>query len=77
MKKLSLLVFVLLLGACTTPMTTLKNSKTGQIATCGGSATGSWVGGAIGYHVQKDNDDDCVTTYSKHGIHAFPRRIYP
>jgi len=54
-------------------MTTLKNSKTGQIATCGGSATGSWVGGAIGYHVQKDNDDDCVTTYSKQGFKVIER----
>lgn len=57
-----------LLTACTTPGTTLKHPKTGQIVTCGGSATGSFVGGAIGYHVQKSNDADCVKTYKSQGF---------
>lgn len=68
MKKFSLLAAVALLAACTTPMTTLKHPKTGQVATCGGSANGSFVGGAIGYHMQKDNDADCVKTYEKQGF---------
>ncbi len=69
MKK-SFLVLAALVAvtACTTPMTTLKHPKTGQVATCGGSATGSFVGGAIGYHMQKDNDNDCVNTYQKQGF---------
>lgn len=68
MKRLSLIALLVLVTACTTPMTTLKNSKTGQVATCGGSATGSWTGGAIGYNIQKDNDADCVATYKKQGF---------
>lgn len=74
MKRLSLIAALVLLAACTTPMTTLKNPKTGQVATCGGSATGSWVGGAIGYHVQKDNDENCVSTYKKQGFKVIERK---
>jgi phage tail tape-measure protein len=68
MKKYVFLIAITSLAACTTPATTLKNSKTGQVVTCGGSATGSFVGGAIGYHVQKDNDQNCVNTYKKQGF---------
>lgn len=59
---------VLLTSACTTPTTVLKHPKTGQIATCGGSATGSLVGGVIGYHIQKSNDADCVSNYMGEGF---------
>jgi len=68
MKKFTLLAALALLAACTTPMTTLKHPKTGQVATCGGSANGSLVGGVIGYHIQKGNDSDCVITYQKEGF---------
>lgn len=68
MKKSSALVLILALAACTTPMTTLKHPKTKQVVTCGGSATGSWVGGAVGYHMQKSNDGDCVSAYEKQGF---------
>ncbi len=61
------------LAACTTPATTLKHPKTQQVVTCGGSATGSFVGGAIGYHVQKDNDAQCVQTYEKQGFVVIER----
>lgn len=56
------------LTACSTPKTMMKNPKTGQVVTCGGTATGSLVGGAIGYHMQKDNDAQCVSDYSKQGF---------
>lgn len=73
MKYLSLCALAAVLAGCTTPMTTLKNPKTGQVATCGGSATGSWTGGAIGYHMQKDNDAGCVATYKKQGFKVIDR----
>ncbi len=68
MKKTAIVLFVLLLTACTTPTTVLKNPKTGQVATCGGSATGSMVGGVVGYHIQKSNDADCVANYMGEGF---------
>lgn len=69
MKKITISFLVLFAATgCTTPMTTLKNPTTGQVATCGGSATGSFIGGAIGYHMQKDNDSNCVSTYQKQGF---------
>lgn len=68
MKKIALSLLILPLAACTTPMTTLKHPKTKQVVTCGGSATGSFVGGAIGYHMQKGNDEDCVKTYEGQGF---------
>lgn len=73
MKYLYVTTALALLAGCTTPATTLKHPKTGQIATCGGSATGSFVGGAIGYHVQKDNDAQCVSTYEKQGFVVIER----
>jgi uncharacterized protein YcfJ len=66
-KKIAIVALLFLTG-CTTPMTTLKNPKTGQIATCGGSATGSLVGGVIGYQIQKGNDGDCIQAYKKQGF---------
>ncbi|MCB0375416.1 MAG: hypothetical protein KDD04_05815 [Sinomicrobium sp.] len=62
------LLVLLLLAACTTPMTVLKDPKTGQIAQCGGSANGSLAGGAIGYHIQKSNDEKCVHSYMEQGF---------
>ena len=68
MKHIALILSLLAVAACTTPMTTLKNPKTEQVVTCGGSATGSMVGGVIGYHIQKGNDGDCVKGYVKQGF---------
>lgn len=68
MKAIVFFTALFALAACTTPMTTLKNKKNGQVVTCGGSATGSFVGGAIGYHIQKDNEKECVDTYKKQGF---------
>ena len=65
MKKLAVLA-LLALGACTTPKTVLKNDN-GDVVTCGGSATGSLVGGMIGYSIERDNDDKCVKDYIEQG----------
>jgi hypothetical protein len=72
-KIICTIAIAITLSACATPTTTLKNKKTGQVATCGGSSTGSFVGGAIGYHVQKDNDESCVKTYQKQGFKVIDR----
>ena len=67
MKNALFLVALLpLVAACSTPVTTLKNKK-GETVTCGGSASGSMMGGAIGYNMQKSNDDDCVKDYTAKG----------
>jgi hypothetical protein len=70
MRKLRMpisLVVVALVG-CATPAITLKNESTGQIARCGGDATGSMVGGLIGYNIQKDNDEACARAYEAQGF---------
>lgn len=67
MRKLVILLVCILCG-CTTPKTVLKNETTGQVAICGGSAAGSFAGGAIGYHIQKSNDKDCVNDYTNLGF---------
>jgi hypothetical protein len=56
------------LVGCATPAITLKNEVTGQVARCGGDATGSMVGGLIGYNIQKDNDASCVRSYETQGF---------
>ncbi len=70
MKKTWMIAALFAAAGCTTPMTTLKHPKTKQVVTCGGSATGSFVGGAVGYHMQKSNDVDCVKNYEKQGFKA-------
>jgi hypothetical protein len=69
MKKIVLLILVsALVSACSTPKTMLKNEKTGQVVSCGGSATGSLVGGVVGYHIQKSNDASCESDYMAQGF---------
>ena len=46
----------------------MKNSETGQVEQCGGSATGSLLAGVIGYHIQKSNDRKCVDKLEKQGF---------
>lgn len=67
------MVPLLLLSACATPETVLKHPKTGQTAICGGSTTGSMVGGMIGYHIEKGYDDNCVADHIALGF----EQIYP
>lgn len=54
--------------SCSTPTTMLKNPETGQIVHCGGNATGSMLGGVVGYHIQKGNDSKCVANYAEQGF---------
>lgn len=68
MCKFILLSSLLLMAACTTPKVMLKNPETKQVVTCGGSATGSLVGGVIGYHIQKSNDKSCESDYMAQGF---------
>ncbi len=69
MKNVFLFIFsAAILIACSTPTTMLKNEETGQIVQCGGSATGSLVGGVVGYHIQKSNDSKCVTNHLEQGF---------
>jgi hypothetical protein len=69
MKILGLLLAAAgLLAGCATPSVMLKNHSTGQIAKCGGDATGSMTGGLIGYNIQKDNDEKCVRDYESQGF---------
>ncbi len=64
--------FALLLAAgitgCATPAVILKNDSTGQVARCGGDASGSMAGGVIGYNIQKGNDEKCVRDYEAQGF---------
>lgn len=59
------LILVMLAG-CATPQTILKNHN-GDVVSCGGSSTGSVVGGMIGYSIQKNSDDICVKNYMGQG----------
>lgn len=68
MKPLLLGISLMALAGCTTPKTMLINKKTGQIESCGGSATGSMVGGVLGYHIQKSNDMQCQSDLMANGF---------
>lgn len=59
---------LLLLGACTTPKTVLKNEDTGQVVSCGGNTTSSMMLGAVGYYMQKSDDGNCVANYLEQGF---------
>ena len=50
--------------------TVLKNEKTGQFVQCGGNVSSSMAGGAIGYHIQKGNDAECIAQYSSQGFNV-------
>ena len=66
--KLCLMFLVFTLTACTTPMTVLRIDKTGQVVQCGGNISSPMAGGAIGHHIQKGNDDECVAQYKTEGF---------
>lgn len=67
-KTIATLLLVAGIAGCTTPAVTLKNDSTGQIARCGGDASGSMGGGVIGYNIQKSNDEKCVRDYEAQGF---------
>lgn len=62
MKKL--LILTLLLQACTTPETVLKNDKTGQVARCGGNV--AYAG--VLYPFMVAADKKCVADYTQEGF---------
>lgn len=69
MKKFFTLALVtLMLAGCATPVTMLKNPKSGQVARCGGEVSGSMAGGMIGYDMQKKQADKCVSQYKAQGF---------
>jgi hypothetical protein len=57
-----------LLSGCTTPASTLRNSATGQVVSCGGNTVSSVAGGYIGYSIQKSADERCVARYLEQGF---------
>lgn len=63
MKKL-IIITVLLLQACTTPETVLRNDKTGQVARCGGNV--AYAGILYPFMVAADNK--CVSDYATEGF---------
>ena len=63
-----IMLLATILAGCATPAVTLKNDVTGQVVRCGGDATGSMVGGLIGYNIQKSNDEKCVLEYEVQGF---------
>lgn len=67
MKRVSPLLFFLLITACATPRTLLKNDA-GQVVECGGQRSGSAMFGVIGYKVQKSDAEKCVQEYEKAGF---------
>lgn len=64
MKKTIALIAGLLLMACTTPETVLKNDKTGQVVRCGGNV--AYAG--ILYPFMKAADAKCVSDYTQEGF---------
>jgi len=61
-------ISLLLLSSCATPVTILKNKKTGQVARCGGGMGGSMMFGALGYAIESSNDTDCVNQFIGQGF---------
>lgn len=59
------IVLLMLLSGCATPVTAMR--KGDSVVTCGGSASGSAIGGYIGYNIQKSHDKDCVDNYAAQG----------
>jgi hypothetical protein len=43
------------------------------VVTCGGGTEGSFAGGMIGYHIQKDSDEECAKAYQKQGFQIIDR----
>lgn len=64
------MALILLLAACATPFVTLHNDKTGRTETCGGGTGGSLAGGMIGYSIQRNGDNDCITALKAQGYHV-------
>lgn len=61
------LVMVLLLGlaSCATPVTTMEKGTI--VINCGGGTAGSFFGGFLGYTIQEGHDHDCVAQHASNG----------
>lgn len=66
--RATIVAITLMITGCSTPVTMLKNDRTGQIARCGGGTAGSVAGGLIGYSIEKDGDAKCVADYEAQGF---------
>lgn len=67
MKRL-IIISALFMTGCTTPKTVLTNEDNGQVVSCGGNTTISMFLGAIGYYMQKSDDQKCVSDYLEQGF---------
>lgn len=56
------------LPGCTTPATTLRNPRTGQVVSCGGNVASSLAGGMVGHSIQKSADERCVAEHARLGF---------
>lgn len=68
MQRVSILLSLAFLAACTTPETVMRHPDTGQVVVCGGHTSGSLLGGAVGYYMQKADDTTCVSDYLEQGF---------
>jgi hypothetical protein len=64
-------VIALVLAGCATPVTYLKNPKTGEVVSCGGGVVGSWVGGLAGFGIEERHDNECVANHAAAGLIPF------
>ena len=60
-----ILVLLLTLSACSTPLTTLSKGK--DVQQCGGGTAGSMFGGFTGYRIQEGHDAECVERLKAQG----------
>lgn len=67
MARLVPVLVVMALAACATPEVHLRHPDTGQIATCGGSVSGSLIGGMAGHAIQKTSERGCIEQYLAQG----------
>jgi hypothetical protein len=66
-----ILIIVSLTG-CATPVVMLQHAATGQVARCGGGTAGSMAGGLIGYNIERSGDERCVKDYEAKGFKRLP-----
>lgn len=76
MKIMTMITCCLLLSACATPVTMMKNPETGQVSRCGGERSGSIAGGLIGYDLQKKDAVSCVEQYYGEGFKIISTENY-
>ena len=68
LRCLAIVILILILTGCATPVTVLKNPKIDQAVACGGGITPSILLGVAGYNIQEKSDADCVEKYKEQGF---------